>query len=66
MYDNKAQRICAMTPEEIWESIRLEKKIDYEVKIIKNDYNLITEEGKTLALRQAVWVGICLGKGWIE
>lgn len=31
---------------------------------VKDRYNISTEEGIKRALSQAVWVGICLGKGW--
>ena len=52
------------TPEEIWESIRLEKLLDKEVNEIISVYNTSTKEGLKAALRQAVWIGMCRGKGW--
>ena len=55
-----------MTPEEIWESIRLSKKLPDIVNKIFNDYNTTSEIGIKAALGQAVWVGICEGKEWID
>lgn len=46
------------------EARELEGKIPAEVKHIMDTYNLITTEGMERALAQAIWVGICLGKGW--
>lgn len=53
-----------VTPEEIWEQIRLEKEIPKIVEEIYQSYNLTTEQGIKAALRQATWVGMCYGKGW--
>lgn len=53
-----------VNPEEIWEQIRLEKEIPKLVQEIISRYNLSTEEGIKAALRQAIWEGICKGKGW--
>ena len=55
-----------MNPKKTWESIHLEKLVQPEVDKIIKDYNLNTPEGIKAALRQAVWVGMCHGKGWIE
>ena len=51
---------------EIWESIRLEKKINGIVEEIYRDYNLTNPEGLKMAFRQAIWQGMCEGKGWLD
>lgn len=55
-----------MNTTEILESIKLEKLITPEVDKIIEEYNLTTPEGIKSALRQAMWVGMCHAKGWIE
>lgn len=41
-----------------------ESKMPAEIKDIMERYNLSSKEGIERALSQAMWVGICLGKGW--
>jgi hypothetical protein len=55
-------------PEEIWESIRLEKLIEKHVTEIIESYGMKAQETPKFraAIRQAVWVGMCEGKGWID
>lgn len=53
-----------LTPEEIWESIRLEKLLDAEVEKIIQTYNIKTHAGIKAAVRQGLWAGMCHGKGW--
>jgi len=52
--------------EDIWECIRLEKLIQPEVDEIYSEYNFNNPQGIKAALRQAMWVGMCHGKGWSE
>lgn len=54
----------SMKPEDIYESIKLEKLLENIVKEIFDDYNLSTDKGIKAALRQAAWVGMCKAKGW--
>ena len=54
----------SMKPDDIWETIKLEKLLEEIVKDISCNYNLGTDKGIKAALRQAAWVGMCKAKGW--
>ncbi len=53
-----------INPQEILEQISLEKTVEPIVQRILAEYNTSNPEGLRMALRQAVWEGICNGKCW--
>ena len=48
-----------------WEAIRLEDKMHPELEKIIESYNTETPKGIESALRQAMWIGMCIAKGWM-
>lgn len=53
-----------LNPHEIWEQIALEKEVAPVVDRIMAEYNTETKAGIRAAIRQAVWEGMCTGRGW--
>ena len=53
-----------MKPEDVYESIKLEKLLEDIVNEIFDNYNISTDKGVKAALCQAAWVGMCKAKGW--
>lgn len=49
-----------------WEVIKLQDKITPEVEKIMSTYNTTHSDGVNSALCEAMWIGMCIAKGWIE
>lgn len=54
-----------MTDNDTWELIRLEDRMNPELEKIMESYNTEHPNGVEAALRQAMWIGICIGKGYM-
>ena len=55
-----------MTDNDTWELIRLEGRMSPELEKIMESCNTEHPKGVESALRQAMWIGICIGKGWMQ
>ena len=55
-----------MIDNDTWELIRLEDRMSPELEQIIESYNTEHPKGVESALRKAMWIGICIGKGWIK
>ncbi len=61
---NRSEKNQMTDIEKYLETKEFQNKMPVEVKDIMERYNLSSREGIERALSQAMWVGICLGKGW--
>ena len=49
-----------------WEVIKLQDKITPEVEKIMSTYNTTHSDGVYSALCEAMWIGMCIAKGWMN